>query len=276
MFANIHTKVRVEGLLREQIFRFEIGLSWGESSGHGSTDSEQWLGWFTLFNWISKHFFASRFGLRWCSVDQRLDFGEWHAILLFEPVADGNRFISNWHWTWFCVLRIGRAAHQLLFADVTVFMRKQSEKREKCENLPPRPNKKPPQTADPKECKLRGKVDRPVKSSHTTCSQKHQQSDRTETRFAKRRDGSPGRHFFRVASNPVSRKFAHEFRFANLPSVASQTSTVAELAEPGLCRNLGGKKLVLSRKEYHPVSQGKEENRRDLHLIRFVYNRPGC
>ena len=27
MFASIHMKVRVDGLLREQIFRFEIGLS---------------------------------------------------------------------------------------------------------------------------------------------------------------------------------------------------------------------------------------------------------
>ena len=36
-------------------------------------------------------------------------------------------------------------------------------------------------------------------------------------RFAKRRDGSPDRHNFRVASNPVSRKFAYEFRFAKPP-----------------------------------------------------------
>ena len=36
-------------------------------------------------------------------------------------------------------------------------------------------------------------------------------------RFAKRRNGSPDRHYFRVASNPVSRKFAYEFRFAKPP-----------------------------------------------------------
>ena len=40
-----------------------------------------------------------------CSVDQRLDFGEWYAGWLFEPGAavDGNWFSSNWQWTWFCV-----------------------------------------------------------------------------------------------------------------------------------------------------------------------------
>ena len=60
MFANIHTKVRVDSLLREQNFRFEIGLSWGESSG--SAGSERWFGWFFPFNWICQHFFfASRF-----------------------------------------------------------------------------------------------------------------------------------------------------------------------------------------------------------------------
>ena len=36
-------------------------------------------------------------------------------------------------------------------------------------------------------------------------------------RFAKRRDGSPDRHNFRVSSNPVSRKLAYEFRFAKPP-----------------------------------------------------------
>ena len=61
-------------ILRERIFRFEIGLSWGESSG--SAGSERWFSWFFPFNWICQHFFSieiwtsvmfswSTFGLCW-------------------------------------------------------------------------------------------------------------------------------------------------------------------------------------------------------------------
>ena len=64
-------------------------------------------------------------------------------------------------------------------------------------------------------------VDRLVKTSHTICSQSpwHKQSANRNFnfRFAKRCDGSPDRHDFRVASNPVSRKFPYEFCFAKPP-----------------------------------------------------------
>ena len=131
MFANIHTKVRVDGRLREQIFRFEIGLSWGESSG--SAGSERWFGWFFPFNWICQHFFFtieiwtsvmfswSTFGLCWVAC--RMAFWTWcssrRPSIQFELAMD---LILR--------LRVGRAAHQLFFVDVTVFMREQSEKRE--------------------------------------------------------------------------------------------------------------------------------------------------
>ena len=75
MFANIHTKVRVDGLLREQIFRFEIGLSWGESSG--SAGSEQWFSWFTPFKWICKDFFFD------------LDFGDVQLIDVCWTLVSG-------------------------------------------------------------------------------------------------------------------------------------------------------------------------------------------
>ena len=99
----------------------------------------QWFGWFRavaqLVHSIQMDLqaFFFRFGLRWC---QLIDVC-WTLVSgmqdgFFEPVAavDGNRFISIWQWTWFCVLRVGRAVHQLSFVDVTVFIRKQSEKRE--------------------------------------------------------------------------------------------------------------------------------------------------
>ena len=78
-------------------------------------------------------FFPSRFGLRWCSVDRHLDFGEWHAGWLFEPGAAVDRRPSiqfELAMDLILRLRVGRAAHQLFFVDVTVFMREQSEKRE--------------------------------------------------------------------------------------------------------------------------------------------------
>ena len=102
----------------------------------------QWFGWFrTVVRLVlsvqmdlqAVFFFASRCGLRWCSVDRRLlDFGERHAGWFFEPVAavHCSGFLSIWQWTSVCVLRTGRAAHQLSFVDVTVFMRRQKEKRE--------------------------------------------------------------------------------------------------------------------------------------------------
>ena len=152
MFANIHTKVRVDSLLREQNFRFEIGLSWGESSG--SAGSERWFGWFFPFNWICQHFFCieilSRFGLRWCSVDQRLDFGEWHAGWLFEPGAsvDGHRISSNWQWTWFCVCGLEEQRTKSS-SSMSPSSWESSRRREKCENPPSQPNKKPPKQLTP-------------------------------------------------------------------------------------------------------------------------------
>ena len=53
-------------------------------------------------------------------------------------------------------LRIERAAHQL-FVDVTVFMREQSEKRE-VRKSSITTEQETTQTADPKQCKLRGQV----------------------------------------------------------------------------------------------------------------------
>ena len=78
-------------------------------------------------------FFPLRFGLRWCSVDRRLDFGEWHAGWLFEPGAAVDRRPSiqfELAMDLILCLRVGRAAHQLFFVDVAVSMREQSEKRE--------------------------------------------------------------------------------------------------------------------------------------------------
>ena len=228
MFANIHTKVRVDNLLREQNFRFEIGLSWGESSG--SAGSEQWFGWFFPFNWICQHFFLHR----------DLDFGDVQLINVWTLVSGVCRMAF-----WTCCssrrqsiqfelamdlilrLRIGRAAHQLFFVDVTVFMREQSGKRE-VRKSSITTEQETTQTADPKQCKLRGWVAEQTGQNFThnlPGARANDHDDMINIRsnrncnflFANRRDGSPDRHYFRVASNPVSRKFAYEFRFAIPP-----------------------------------------------------------
>ena len=222
MFGNIHTKVRVDSLLREQIFRFEIGLSWGESSG--SAGSERWFGWFIPFNWICQHFFPieiwtsvmfswSTFGLWWVAC--RMAFWTWcssrRPSIQFELAMD---FIL--------CLRVGRAAHQLFSSSMSPSSWESSRRREKCENLPRPPKKKPPQRADPKQCKLRGEVARQTGQNFTHHLPPLPWSTVRSNRnfsflFAKRRDGSPDRHNFRVSSNPVSRKLAYEFRFAKPP-----------------------------------------------------------
>ena len=80
-------------------FSFEIGLHEVNPvvqlvQNGGSVGSFRSTGFASIF-------FSSTFGLQRCSVDQCLDFGEWHAGWLFEPVAevDGNRFSSNWRST---------------------------------------------------------------------------------------------------------------------------------------------------------------------------------
>ena len=58
---------------------------------------------------------------------------QWHAGWLFEPGAAVDRRPSiqfELAMDLILRLRVGRAAHQLFFVDVTVFMREQSEKRE--------------------------------------------------------------------------------------------------------------------------------------------------
>ena len=127
----------------------------------------RWIQWFSWFRTVvrlvlsvqldfASIFFPSRFGLRWCSVVQRLDFGEWHAGWLFEPGAavDGHRFSSNWQWTWFCVCGLEEQRTNSS-SSMPPSSWESSRRREKCENLLP-PNKNPPQRADPKQCKLRG------------------------------------------------------------------------------------------------------------------------
>ena len=110
--------------------------------------------------------FFFRFRLRWCSVDRRLlDFGEWIAGWFFEPVAavDGNRF--HFDLAMDLILR---------FADrkssASTLLRRCHRLHEKAvgEEWSARifhhnPTRNHPNlAADPKQCKLRGKVDRPV------------------------------------------------------------------------------------------------------------------
>ena len=179
MFANIHTKIRVDSLLREQIFRLRSDIREVNSvvqlvQKGGSVGSFRSTGFASIF-------FPSRFGLRWCSVDQRLeslDFGEWHAGWLFEPGAavDGHRFSSNWQWTWFCVCGLEEQR-----TDTSSSMREQSEKREVRKSSTATEHETTPKSWSHTVQTTR-LPDRPVKTSHTTCRHCHdQQSDRTET-----------------------------------------------------------------------------------------------
>ena len=63
-------------------------------------------------------------------------------------------------------LRFGRAAHQLFFVGVTVFMREQSEKR-KVRKSSITTEQETTQTADPKQCKLRGQVAEQTRQNFT-------------------------------------------------------------------------------------------------------------
>ena len=76
---------------------------------------------FTIEIWTSVMFSWSTFGLWWVAC--RMAFWTWcssrRSSIQFELAMD---LILR--------LRVGRAAHQLFFVDVTVFMREQSEKRE--------------------------------------------------------------------------------------------------------------------------------------------------
>ena len=122
----------------------------------------RWIQWFSWFRAVVRlvlsiqldlpafFFFASRFGLRWCSVDQRLDFGEWHAGWLFEPVAavDGHRFSSNLQWTWFCVCGL-EDQRTNSSSSMSPSSWESSRTKEKCEKPPSQPNKKPPKKLTP-------------------------------------------------------------------------------------------------------------------------------
>ena len=117
----------------------------------------RWIQWFSWFRTVirlvhsvqrdCKHFFASRFGLGWCSVDQRLDLGEWHVqdgfLNLLQHLTAINSFWTGngLHFS-FCW-----SEEQLANSCSTISLssRETRQKREKCENLPPLSNKKPPQ-----------------------------------------------------------------------------------------------------------------------------------
>ena len=75
-------------------------------------------------------------------------------------------------------LRVGRAAHQLFFVDVTVFIREQSEKREvRKSSTTTEQETTPKPELIPNSANYEARLpDRPVKTSHTTCRQGH---DRT-------------------------------------------------------------------------------------------------
>ena len=110
----------------------------------------RWIQWFSWFRTVVRlvlsiqldlpafFFFCieilSRFGLRWCSVNQRLDFGPVSGMcrMAFWTCCSSRRQSIQFELAMDLILRlrIGRAAHQLFFIDVTVFMREQSEKRE--------------------------------------------------------------------------------------------------------------------------------------------------
>ena len=135
----------------------------------------------------SSFFFASRCGLRWCSVDRRLlDFGERHAgwflNLLQQYIAvDSFRSGNGLHFA-FC----GQEEQRTNSPSEGMMSPSSWEgrwRREKCENFPPQPSKKPSKTADHKQCKLRGEVDRPVNTSHTPSAARANDinSPRTET-----------------------------------------------------------------------------------------------
>ena len=122
-----------------------------------------------MFSW-------STFGLWWVAC------AEW----LFEPVAavDGNRFSSNWQWTWFCVCGLEEQRTNSS-SSMSPSSWGSSRTKEKCENPPSQPNKKPPKKLTPNNANYEARLpNRLVRTSHTTCCQgkwHDQQSDRTET-----------------------------------------------------------------------------------------------
>ena len=128
--------------------------------------------------WTSVMFSWSTFGLWWVAC------AEW----LFEPVAavDGNRyrFSSNLQWTWFCVCGLEEQRTNSS-SSMSPSSWESSRRREKCENPPSQPNKKPPKQLTPNSANYEARLpNRLVGTSHTTCYQGQwhdQQSDRTET-----------------------------------------------------------------------------------------------
>ena len=229
------------------IFRFEIGLSWGESSG--SAGSERWFGWFFPFNWICQHFFPieiwtsvmftwSTFGLWWVAC--RMAFWTWCSTrrrpsIQFELAMD---LILR--------LRVGRA-HQLFFVDVTVFMREQSEKREVRKSS----------TTTEQETTLKSwsqkvqttRLDRPVKTSHTTCRQGHdQQSDRTETSiFCLQNDATVRRTFttFVCPQTQFHENLHTNFALQNLPIRAFVFLLLLNVVQRSLWYQVSGIRYLL-------------------------------
>ena len=126
--------------------------------------------------WTSVMFSCSTFGLWWVACV------EW----LFEPVAavDGNRFSSNLQWTWCCVCGLEEQRTNSS-SSMSPSSWESSRRREKCENPPSQPNKKPPKQLTPNSANYEARLpNRLVRTSHTTCRQGQwhdQQSDRTET-----------------------------------------------------------------------------------------------
>ena len=119
------------------------------------------------------------------------------------------------------LLRVGRAAHQLFFVDVTVFVREQSEKREVRKSSTATEQETTPKSWSQTVQTTRRGCQTDRSKLHTPPAAIARSTVRSNRNFnflfAKRRDGSPDHHNFRVSSNPVSRKFAYEFRFAKPP-----------------------------------------------------------
>ena len=109
--------------------------------------------------WTSVMFSWSTFGLWWVAC------AEW----LFEPVAavDGNRFSSNLQWTWFCVCGLEEQRTNS-FSSMSPSSWESSRRREKCENPPSQPNKKPPKQLTPNSANYEARLpNRLVRTSHT-------------------------------------------------------------------------------------------------------------
>ena len=186
MFANIHTKVRVDGLLREQVFRFEIAdfrevnpvVQLVQNGGSdGSFRSTGFASIFSIEIRTSVMFSWSTFGLWWVAC--RMAFWTWcsSGSTAIDSVRTGNGLdfaFAGWKSSAPTLLRRCHRLHERAVGEersAKIFHHHRTRNH--------------PKELIPNSCSANYEArlpHRPVKTSHTTCRQGHdQQSGRTET-----------------------------------------------------------------------------------------------